>query len=85
MDTGRQDKTWSNIVVIDREAREIMYLVASVHLSDLSRLNGLTYDLDFFVWGSTLTLARLELLVKVVGQRSRSNTTNRVLISVTLL
>ncbi len=43
-------------VFIDREAREIMYLVASVRLSvrlsvrpsPLSRLNHLTYDLD--IW-----------------------------------
>ncbi len=42
------------LVIIDREAREIMYLVASVRLSvrpsvrlfPLSRLNRLTYDLD---------------------------------------
>ncbi len=43
-----------NWLIIDREAREIMYLVASVcpsvspsvRLSPLSRLNRLTYDLD---------------------------------------
>ncbi len=36
----------SRILVIDREAREIIRLVASVRLSALSRLNRLTYNLD---------------------------------------
>ncbi len=47
---------FSLFIFIDREAREIMYLVASVrpsvrpsvHPSALSRLNRLTYDLDFW-------------------------------------
>ncbi len=42
-------------IFIDREAREIMHLVASVRLSvclsTLSRLNRLTYDLDFWHGG----------------------------------
>ena len=35
----------------------------------------------FLAWGSTLTLARMGLQLKVVGQRSRSNAKNRVLTS----
>ena len=42
---------YPNGISIDHEAREIMYLVASirlsVHLSDVSWLKRLTYDLDF--------------------------------------
>ncbi len=42
-------------IFIDREAREIMYLVASVRpsvrLRTLSRLNRLTYDLDILYVG----------------------------------
>ncbi len=42
-------------IFIDRKAREIMYLVASVRpsvrLSDISQLNRLTYDLDFWYGG----------------------------------
>ncbi len=38
-------------MIIDCEAREIMYLVASVRLSPLSRLNRLTYDLDIWYVG----------------------------------
>ncbi len=42
-------------VIIDREAREIMYLVASacpsVRLTPLSWLNRLTYNLDICLWG----------------------------------
>ena len=45
-------------IIIDREAGEIIRLVASIHLSLLSRLDRLTYDL-IMERGSTLTLARL--------------------------
>ncbi len=46
-------------VIIDREAREIMHLVASVRLSVCLP----TFDLrpSYFAWRSTLTLARLAM------------------------
>ncbi len=44
-------KWLSPCFVIDHEAREVMYLVASVRLSDLSQLNRLTYDLDIWYVG----------------------------------
>ncbi len=43
---------------------------ASVCPSPLSQLNRLIYDLDFFICKFTLTMARLDLQVKVVGQIS---------------
>ncbi len=62
MSTHDDDLSWSCMMfnlIIERKAREMMYLVASVrlsvcpsvHSSDLSRLNRLTYDLDFRSWG----------------------------------
>ncbi len=34
-------------IIVDRKTREIMHMVASVRLSVFSRLNRLTYNLDF--------------------------------------
>ncbi len=48
-----QEKTHI-LIFIDRGAREIKYMVGSVRLSilfDLSKLNHLTYDIDFWYWG----------------------------------
>ncbi len=50
---GRKVSISMNEFIIDREAREIMYLVASVRPSNLSRLNRLTYELDFWHGGRT--------------------------------
>ncbi len=60
----------------------ITYLVASFRPS----ADTLTPELfhlrpSFLAWGSTLTLARMGLWVKVVDQRSRSNAKNRLLTS----
>ncbi len=41
----------SMAIIIDLEAREIMYLVASFRQSALSRLNRFTYDLDIWYVG----------------------------------
>ncbi len=55
---------YSKYIFIDREAREIMYLVASVRPSvrpsALSRQNRLTYDLDIWYVGSKLLITRVD-------------------------
>ena len=60
--------------IIDREGEEIVRLVASVRPS-VSALTHESFDLQprFLTWVLTLTLARLGLYVKVVGQSSRSH------------
>ncbi len=72
-------------MIIDREAREIICLVASVRPFVCLCVCVCVYALLFkpfdlwpwfLAWGSTLTLARLGLSVKVVGQSSRSNDEN---------
>ncbi len=69
--------TW---LIIDREAREIIRLIASVCPS----VDALTSELFglwpwFLAWRLTLTLAGLGLKVKVVGQCSRSNNKKKLL------
>ena len=59
-----------------------MHLVASVYpsvrLFALSRLKPFDLRPSSFAWGSTSTLARVAMSVKVVGQRSKSNDKNHV-------
>ncbi len=56
-----------------QQSREIIKLVGSVCVFVCSRSSGWTIWHATLVWGSTLTLAKMGLWVKVVGQRSRSN------------